>query len=73
MIKRASIITIIVIGCILGYGYWHSVTHASFYIHLDTKKADRQQSERVPKAEVLFLDSAGLVLARGISDQQFVR
>lgn len=71
MIKRASIIAIIVMGCILGYGYWHSVTHASFYIHLDFKKADRQQTKTIPKTEVLFLDSAGRVLASGISDEQY--
>jgi len=71
MIKRALIIAIPIIGCILGYGYWHSATHASFHIHLDFKDTDRQKLKTIPKAEVLFLDSEGRVLARGISDEQY--
>jgi len=71
MVKRAAILTLIFIGSILGYGYWHSATHASFYVGLKYKKIDGQQPKTMPKTEVLFLDSAGRVLARGISDEKY--
>jgi len=65
------IIIVIIIGCILGYGYWHAYTHASFHIRLDFIDANRKKPTPVPKTEILFLDSEGKVLAKGISDEQY--
>ena len=63
---RTLIIIVIIIGCILGYGYWHAYTHASFHIQLDFKDADGQKPRPIPGAEIIFLDSEGKVLAKGI-------
>jgi hypothetical protein len=65
------LIIAIIIGYILGYGYWHSSTHASFYIQLDFKSVNSEKPKTIPKAEILFLDSEGRVLASGISDEQY--
>jgi len=65
------IIAIIVVGSILVYGYWHSVTHASFYVDLQFIKDDSQKPQTMPQAEVLFLDATGRALAKGISDAQY--
>ena len=65
------IIAIIVVGSILVYGYWHSVTHASFYVDLQFKNDDSNKPQTMPQTEVLFLDSEGRVLAKGISDAQY--
>ncbi len=67
---RKMLIIVAIIGCILGYGYWHSSTHASFHIQLHFKDDTRVKPETIPKAEVIFLDSDGRVLASGISDEQ---
>ena len=62
---------IVIIGCILGYGYWHSRTHASFYIHLEYKDINQDKLQPLPKAELSFLDEHDKVLANGISDESF--
>lgn len=71
MMRRAAIVTLIVIAGILGYGYWHSATHASFYVEVKFKNADGREPKTLPKTEVLFLDSAGHMLASGIRDEQY--
>ena len=68
---RTLIIIAVIVGCILGYGYWHSYTHASFHIQLDFKGTDRKKPIPIPKAEILFLDSEGQILAKGINDEQY--
>jgi hypothetical protein len=68
---RNLLIIFAIIGCILGYGYWHSSTHASFHIQLDFKDDTMGKLKIIPKAEVFFLDSEGRMLAKGISDEQY--
>lgn len=68
---RKMLIIVAVIGCILGYGYWHSSTHASFHIQLNFKDDTMGKPKIIPKAEITFLDSEGRVLANGIGDEQY--
>jgi hypothetical protein len=65
------LITVGIIGCILGYGYWHSITHASFHIQLNFKGVTNGKPKTIPKAEIIFLDAEGRVLATGMSDEQY--
>ena len=68
---RKILIILIIIGCVLGYGYWHSYTHASFYVQLVSRANDKVKPITIPKAEIQFLDEEGKVLADGISDEQY--
>jgi len=69
---RKTLLIVAIIGCIiLGYGYWHSSTHASFHIRLNIKNAAQEKPKTIPNAEISFLDSEGRVLAMGISDEQY--
>ncbi len=68
---RKLLVIVIIIVCILGYGYWHSVTHASFFIQLNFKDVNRKKLKAIPEAEILFLDAMGNVLANGTSDEQY--
>ena len=52
---------------VLAYGYWHSITHGSANITLKLGSEDQSLS----KAEVIFMDSKGAVLASGIVDDRF--
>ncbi len=69
--RKLFISIAVIIGCILGYGYWHSYTHASFHISLDFKAAGSKNPVPLPKAEIFFLDSAGRIIANGIGDAQY--
>jgi len=68
---RTILIIISIVACILGYGYWHSITHASFHVQIDFKNDTKGTQDTIPKTEVEFLDSEGRVLAQGISDDQY--
>ena len=56
---------------ILAFGYWHSITHASFYVSLTVAGAAADAKTSTPEAKVQFLDSKGTVLANGVRDQQY--
>ena len=68
---RKMLIAAAIIACILGYGYWHSSTHASFYVHLILSDGAKGKLETIPMAEIFLLDSAGRLLANGINDEQY--
>ena len=52
---------------VLGYGWWHTATHATFNVTLrDTAAPD---SGPVKGARIAFLDEAGAVLATGKTDE----
>ena len=68
---RILLITFLLIGAILGYGYWHAATHASFHIQLNFKTAAENELRAIPKTEIRFKDSSGQVLANGTSDEQY--
>lgn len=52
---------------VLGYGWWHATTHATFYLAL-TDAATKEKFGQVKDAQLLFLDGSGKVLARGKTD-----
>lgn len=69
---RKILITVAIIVCIiLGYGYWHSATHASFYVRINIMSAAQEKAKTIPKTEISFFDAEGRALANGISDAQF--
>ena len=68
---KTILITISIVVVILGYGYWHSTTHASFHVQIDFKDEANGTQKTVPKTEVEFLDPEGRVLAHGVSDDQY--
>ena len=69
---RKIFIIVLIIACIiLGYGYWHSVTHASFHIQLDIVNAAQEKPQTIPETQISFLDAEGNLLANGISDGQY--
>jgi len=68
---KIVLIIVVIMACILGYGYWHSLKHASFHIQLDfNNESDGTQKSR-PRVRIKFLDSKGRVLAHGISDDHY--
>ena len=68
---RKLVIVAVIIGGILGYGYWHSYTHAAFHVSLDFKEAGSKKPVPLPKAEIEFMDLQGRHLAGGIGDEQY--
>ena len=66
---RRILIIAAIIGCVLGYGYGHSSTHAAFFVQLGLMDVTTGKPQNIPGAEVVFLDSEGRVLANGISDE----
>lgn len=68
---KKILIVISVIAGILGYGYWHSITHATFHIQIDFKDDARGTQQAVPRTEIDLLDSEGRMLAHGKSGDQY--
>jgi hypothetical protein len=68
---RKTVFIVVVTGCILGYGYWHSLTHAAFHIQLVFKADGKEVQKNPPQVEVDFLDAEGHRLAHGVSDEQY--
>jgi hypothetical protein len=68
---RITLIVLAVIGCVLGYGYWHASTRASFFVQVGLMDEATGRAQHIPGAEVVFLDSEGRVLANGISDENY--
>lgn len=68
---KALIILIVAGSIILTYGYWHSITHASFYVSLKAAEASETKTSPTPAGAVEFLSSSGAVLASGVLDRQY--
>lgn len=66
-VRLLTIIVIVLVG-ILGYGYWHSYTHSSFYVSVDVQEEADFEIDSMMSVE--FLDSNGRVLANGVRDEQ---
>lgn len=65
---RAIVFAIMVVAIVLiGYGYWHIQTHATFSVHL-AYKADAAAVNRLSNGQLEFLDDDGSVLARASID-----
>jgi hypothetical protein len=65
--RRVFIIILLVCG-VVGYGYWHAATHASFHIDMQLRAEPGARPQDMPNAEIAFLDESGDMLARGVSD-----
>jgi hypothetical protein len=70
-ISRVALLLVVIICAVLGYGYWHAVTHAGWFIDLQLVAEGERRGQPMPGAEVIFLDDAGNVLARGGSDSRY--
>jgi len=70
--KTLSVFTIaILMFCsILGYGYWHSVTHASLHVDIRLLSVPGAAAQTMPLAKISFQDESGHFLAAGISDEK---
>ena len=68
---RTAIVIIIGLAAgILGYGWWHSSTHATFNVSLrDVAAKDAYRT--VKGAELAFLDDGGKVIATGKTDGKY--
>jgi hypothetical protein len=69
-VKLLLIIAVVITG-ILAFGYWHSSTHASFYVSLNVAGEADYRTLVTPEVEIQFLDSKGRVLAQGKRDPQY--
>ena len=60
-----------IVTAILGWGYWHVSTHADVHVSLRdvALKTERQLSEPLLAADVLFRDETGTVLATARADK----
>jgi hypothetical protein len=61
--RKALLLFIVAAAAALGWGYWHNVTHASLQVTV----LDGQQPLR--RADLVFMDEAGQVLAAGRLDE----
>ena len=68
--KALLIVAAAVFG-VLAFGYWHSTTHATFYISLKMAGEIDDTDPSAARAKVQFLDSNGSVLADGARDRQY--
>lgn len=68
---RIILLIAVITGCVLGYGYWHSLTHASFHIQLKFMDGDKEIQKFLPEVEIEFLDAEGSILARGVNDKHY--
>ena len=57
----------IVVASVLGFGYWHAVTHATFDVHL-AYHTETGAVNRMRNSQLEFLDDNGGVLARATVD-----
>ncbi|MGB5718130.1 MAG: hypothetical protein WBN81_13695 [Gammaproteobacteria bacterium] len=68
---RIMLFIVVIVACGLGYGFWHSLTHAAFHVQLDFRDHDSGIQEIFPKVGIEFLDTEGRVLAQGVSDEHY--
>jgi hypothetical protein len=65
-------VLVIIIGLaagVLGYGYWHSASHATLSIFL-TDTSRKERDGRVLNAEIVLLDASSRPIARGKTDDK---
>jgi len=69
---RAVIAILIgLVAGVLGYGYWHTSTHATIHVTLSDAAAPKETYGRVSSVQLAFLDAAGKVLATGKTDEKY--
>ena len=70
-VMRILFIFAAVIGCILGYGYYHSKTHGTLHVQIDRQGSNANEPASFPDTEILFQDAEGNLLATGTSDTNY--
>jgi len=67
LFKTLGLLFLLLAAVVLGWGYWHMITHATLNLSLHdvSLKTDRQAYGRAVNADVVFMDAAGVVLAEG--------
>lgn len=60
-----------IIVSVLGYGYWHSSTHATFHVSLDVNRGIDNDLISMLEIKIQFLDEKGVALADGVNDKQY--
>lgn len=68
---RVLMIISLFAAAVLGYGYWHASTHASYHIDMRLASGDDGSRDKMPLAKVTFYDYGGNPLAKGINDEQY--
>lgn len=66
---RVLVVLVGLAAGVLGYGYWHSASHATLSVVL-TDTSRKERDGRVPNAEIVFLDASTRPIARGKTDDK---
>ncbi len=69
-VMRTLLVLAILVALVLGYGYYHAVTHGWLYVNL-VDASVKPYSDNIRDAEIRLLDGNGNVLANAKSDRQF--
>ena len=67
MFKALGLFFVAFAMVVLGWGYWHMMTHATLNlsVHDVLLKTDRQAYGQVVSADIVFMNAAGAALAEG--------
>jgi hypothetical protein len=67
LLRTVGFLFLLFVMVVLGWGYWHMVTHATLNLSLYdvSLKTDRRAYGQVMKADIVFMNAAGAVLAAG--------
>ena len=67
MFKTLGLLFLLLAMVVLGWGYWHMITHATLNLSLHdvSLKTDRQAYGQIVNADIVFMDADGVVLAEG--------
>lgn len=63
--------TTIIIGSLIGYGYWKSLHYGYAHINLLFKSTDNPQNYTLSNARVFLLNADESILAEGVSDKDY--
>jgi hypothetical protein len=67
---RTLLVLAIIAALVLGYGYYHTVTHGWMNVNL-VDASQKQYTENIRDAEIRLLDGDGKLLANAKSDHQY--
>jgi hypothetical protein len=67
LFKVIGLLSVLLAIVVLGWGYWHSKTHATLNVSLHdvSPNTDRVSYDQVVNADIVFMDTNGVVLAAG--------
>jgi len=72
-VKRFALLVAVLGVVALGWGYWHTLTHATVNVALHdvALKTDRQAYGQIKNAEIVLLDADGAALAQGRASEPY--